>query len=59
MLFYRENGGCLDEEAKKSPLYMATFGKYKMRSNMLPSASARGLNIGLFSSFVCFYGDIV
>ncbi|KAG6599276.1 Receptor-like cytosolic serine/threonine-protein kinase RBK2, partial [Cucurbita argyrosperma subsp. sororia] len=38
-----ENGRCLDEEAKRSPLYMATFGKYKMRSNMLPSASARDL----------------
>ncbi|XP_022999115.1 receptor-like cytosolic serine/threonine-protein kinase RBK2 [Cucurbita maxima] len=38
-----ENDGGLDEEAKRPPLYMATFGQYKMRSNMLPSASARDL----------------
>lgn len=42
MLFYRENDRRMGEVAKRPPLYMATYGKQKMRSNMFPSASARG-----------------
>ncbi|XP_022150792.1 receptor-like cytosolic serine/threonine-protein kinase RBK2 isoform X1 [Momordica charantia] len=38
-----ENDRRMGEVAKRPPLYMATYGKQKMRSNMFPSASAREL----------------
>lgn len=48
LLFYRENDRCLGELAKKPPLYMATYGKHKMRSNIFSSASARGEYLFVF-----------
>ncbi|XP_022938145.1 receptor-like cytosolic serine/threonine-protein kinase RBK2 [Cucurbita moschata] len=39
----RDNNRGLGEVAKKPPLYMATYGKHKMRSNIFSSASARDL----------------
>lgn len=56
LLLHRENDRGIGEVAKRPPLYMATFGKHKMRSNMISSASARGgICLFFFFVFVCSY----
>lgn len=57
LLLHRENDRGI--VAKRPPLYMATYGKHKMRSNMFSSASARGEYLFVFSVFVCSYSASV